>query len=60
MNLVYPSPNGSMLDQLCPDLTKGQIDLKLVREAVERLPEFQAQATHTTITGVALQTKNTD
>jgi hypothetical protein len=40
--LVYPGPSGSMLDQLCPDLTKGQIDPRLVRETVERLREFQS------------------
>jgi hypothetical protein len=32
-----------MLDQLCPDLTTRQIDPRMVRETVERLPQFQAR-----------------
>jgi len=43
VDIVYPSPYGSMLDRLCPDLLKTQIEPQWIQETVQRLPEFQAQ-----------------
>lgn len=41
VDLVYPGPNGSVLDRLvCPQLTKSELDQR--SEAIRRLPEFQA------------------
>jgi hypothetical protein len=42
VDLIYPAPNGSIFDQFCSEVTKGHVEPKEVKEAVGRLPEFQA------------------
>jgi hypothetical protein len=42
VDFVYPSPYGSMIDRLCSNLLKTQIEPKWIQETLQRLPEFQA------------------
>jgi hypothetical protein len=42
LKLLYPEPTGTVFDRTCGQLLHTEINPEWVREAVHRLPEFQA------------------
>jgi hypothetical protein len=42
IRVLYPPPAGSVFDRMCRQLLGTQVDPEWVKEAVRRVPEFQA------------------